>query len=52
MDLTPLIRGPSMNIATYVEGSIQRFAQEVKERLVGLAGSSAGQVNSELDKSE
>jgi hypothetical protein len=39
------VRDPSMNIASCVEGSIHRFAREVKERLIGLAGSSASQVN-------
>jgi LmbE family N-acetylglucosaminyl deacetylase len=36
MDLTPLIRDPGKNIQTYVEEFLDRFAQEVRERLVKL----------------
>ncbi|HUX76872.1 MAG TPA: PIG-L family deacetylase [Anaerolineae bacterium] len=36
MDLTPLIRDPGKNIQTYVEQFLDRFAQEVRERLIQL----------------
>jgi LmbE family N-acetylglucosaminyl deacetylase len=36
MDLTPLIRDPGENIQTYVEQFLDRFAQEVRERLIQL----------------
>ena len=36
MDLTPLIRDPGKNIQTYVEEFLDRFAQEVRERLIKL----------------
>jgi len=36
MDLTPLIRDPGKNIQTYVEQFLDRFAQEVRERLIKL----------------
>jgi LmbE family N-acetylglucosaminyl deacetylase len=36
MDLTPLIRDPGKNVQTYVEEFLDRFAQEVRERLVKL----------------
>lgn len=36
MDLTPLIRDPGKNIQTYVEEFTDRFAQEVRERLIKL----------------
>lgn len=36
MDLTPLIRDPGKNIQAYVEEFLDRFAQEVRERLVKL----------------
>ena len=36
MDLTPLIRDPGQNVQTYVEQFIDRFAQEVRERLIKL----------------
>jgi LmbE family N-acetylglucosaminyl deacetylase len=37
MDLTPLIRDPGKNIQTYVEEFLDRFAQEVRERLIKLS---------------
>jgi LmbE family N-acetylglucosaminyl deacetylase len=36
MDLTPLIENPGRDIASYTQGFIDRFAQEVRERLVKL----------------
>jgi hypothetical protein len=36
MDLTPLIRDPGKNVQTYVEQFLDRFAQEVRERLIKL----------------
>lgn len=36
MDLTPLIRDPGQNVQTYVEQFLDRFAQEVRERLIKL----------------
>jgi LmbE family N-acetylglucosaminyl deacetylase len=36
MDLTPLIRDPGKDIQTYVEEFLDRFAQEVRERLIKL----------------
>ncbi len=36
MDLTPLIKDPSLNIGAYVQGFIDRFAREVMERLARL----------------
>jgi LmbE family N-acetylglucosaminyl deacetylase len=36
MDLTPLIRDPGKNIQTYVGQFLDRFAQEVRERLIQL----------------
>lgn len=36
MDLTPLIVDPSLNVATYAQGFIDRFAQEVRNRLSSL----------------
>ena len=37
MDLTPLIRDPGKHIQTYVEEFLDRFAQEVRERLIKLS---------------
>jgi LmbE family N-acetylglucosaminyl deacetylase len=36
MDLTPLIKDPSINISSFVQGHIDRFANEVAERLEKL----------------
>jgi LmbE family N-acetylglucosaminyl deacetylase len=36
MDLTPLIEEPGSDIATFVAGLVQRFAQEVNDRLVNM----------------
>ncbi len=36
MDLTPLIQEPAQSVETYVQDVIDRFAQEVKDRLEGL----------------
>lgn len=36
MDLTPLIKDPQLDITTYVKGHIERFTQEVTERISKL----------------
>jgi hypothetical protein len=36
MDLTPLITEPALDVQRYVQGFIDRFAQEVKERFERL----------------
>jgi LmbE family N-acetylglucosaminyl deacetylase len=36
MDLTPLIQDPSLDIQTYVQGFLERFAQDVMEQLRAL----------------
>jgi LmbE family N-acetylglucosaminyl deacetylase len=38
MDLTPLVRDPSLDPWTYVSEYIDRFAREVRDRLAGLQG--------------
>jgi LmbE family N-acetylglucosaminyl deacetylase len=38
MDLTPLIEKPEMDIAAYAQSFIDRFAQEVRQRLAMLQG--------------
>jgi len=42
MDLTPLIRDPGLEIGTYVDGYIQRFATEVADRLARLEKRTGG----------
>jgi len=36
MDLTPLIRDPSLDVLSYVQGFIDRFAQDVRSRIEKL----------------
>lgn len=36
MDLTPLVKDPSLDVAAYVEGFIQRFWGEVRDRIAKL----------------
>jgi len=36
MDLTPLIRNPSLDVLSYVQGFIDRFAQDVRSRIEKL----------------
>lgn len=36
MDLTPLIQDPSLDVQHYVQGFIDRFAQEVQQRIVNM----------------
>ena len=38
MDLTPLIRDPGRDIHAYVQGFINRFAQDVRERVICFQG--------------
>jgi len=38
MDLTPLVNDPSLDVSSYVQGFIDRFAAEVKGRVGKLLG--------------
>ena len=33
MDLTPLVADPSLDVVTYVLGFVERFAEDVRQRI-------------------